>query len=187
MSNGIIEAYIEEDTKLKLQDYNEFSKSTEYIKDIEEEHEKLLSGEKRIPDKHLADKVSTTILEIDLSLVALMKSTSHKLIKLEKFLSKIEDIIFNDKTLADLDKGKLLQLYGQTRIMRGELLKSLNELKEKVDVDRLEGQIQALNIQNNKNEITTLDEIVEKILENDGFLDESIKVQLSEIDKIKEE
>ena len=187
MANDIIEAYVEEDIKLQLQDNNEFSKSVEYVKDLEEEHEKLLSGEKKVPDKEIADKVSTTMLEIDLSLVALMKSTSHKLLKLEKFLSKIEDIIYSDETLVELDKGKLLQLYGQTRIMRGELLKSLNELKEKVDTERLEGQIQSLNIQNNKNEITSLDEIVEKILSDDKFLEESFKTSISEIDKLKGE
>jgi len=185
MANDIIEAYIEEDVKLQMQDNNDFSKSVEYVKDLEEEHEKLLSGEKRVPDKEIADKVSTTMLEIDLSLVALMKSTSHKLLKLEKFLSKIEDIIYSDETLVELDKGKLLQLYGQTRIMRGELLKSLNELKEKVDTERLEGQIQSLNIQNNKNEITSLDEIVEKILSDDKFLEESIRTQLNTIEEIK--
>jgi predicted RNA-binding protein with EMAP domain len=187
MANDIIEAYIEEDIKLQIQENNEFSKSTEYVKDLEEEHEKLISGNSKVPKKEIADRVSTTMLEIDLSLVALMKSTSHKLLKLEKFLSKIEDIIFNDNTLEELDKGKLLQLYGQTRIMRGELLKSLNELREKVDTERLEGQIKSLNIQNNKNEITSLDEIVEKILSDDNFVKESLRTTLNEIDKIKGE
>ena len=185
MANDIIEAYIEEDVKLKLQDHEEFSKSIKYVKDLEEEQEKLLSGERRVPRKEIAEKVSTTMLEVDLSLVALMKSTANKLLKLEKFLSKIEDIIFNDTTLAELDKGKLLQLYGQTRIMRGELLKSLNELKKEVDTERLEGQIKALHIQNDKNEITSLDEIVEKILDNENFFQEAVKSNLDEIENIK--
>jgi len=185
MSQEIIEAYIEEDIKLQLQENNEFSKSSEYTKELEEEQEKLLSGKTKVPDIKILDRVSTTMLEIDLSLVALMKSTSHKLIKLENFLSKIEDIIFSNETLVDLDKGKLLQLYGQTRIMRGELLKSLNELREKVDTERLEGQIQSLNIKNDSDEISSLDEIVEKILSDENFLEESLKTSLKEIDKIK--
>jgi len=168
--------------------YNEdFKKIKEYTKDLESEQEKLLSGEKDIPDKDLAKTVSKTSLEIDLALIALMKSTSYKILKLEKFLSDIEAIIYSEETLKELDKGKLLQLYAQTRIMRGELLKSLNDLREKIDIDRIEGQIQALNIQNEKNEITTLDEIVEKILKDENFLEKAVEVNKDIIDEIKGE
>jgi len=168
--------------------YNEdFKKIKEYTKDLESEQEKLLSGEKDIPDKDLAKTISKTSLEIDLALIALMKSTSYKILKLEKFLSDIEAIIYSEETLKELDKGKLLQLYAQTRIMRGELLKSLNDLREKIDIDRIEGQIQALNIQNEKNEITTLDEIVEKILKDEKFLEKAVEVNKDIIDEIKGE
>jgi len=163
---------------------NEFSKTNEAIKKVEEAHEKL-AFEDKIPEKDIAKKVSLTQIEIDLGLASLAKSTALKLVKLEKYLSKIEDIIYNDETLTELDKGKLLQLYSQTRIMRSELLKSLTEIRSKIDFETLNAQIQALNIQNERNEISSLDEIVNKILENENFLNEVQELQKSKIDEIK--
>jgi len=144
---------------------NNFSKISKYTKNIDDQTEKLIETN-TLPTKEIISKVANTKLSVDLSFASVAQSTAIKLQKLEKFLGKIEDKLFSDKTLDNLSSADLLALYQSTRLMRTDAFKMLKDLRTDVDFDSLESQLLSLH---QKMETSTSDE--EKVSLN-SFLSE---------------
>jgi len=162
---------------------NEYKKAVEYTKSLEETQEKLIA-EKSIPDRDVAKDISTTEMAIDIAMAALAKQTSYKLLKLEKFLSKIEDRLFNDETIAELSKSELMELYTATRMMKADAFRTLKEIKKEIDFEKLEADIIASNARGDfKNSNTEVNEVINKIMNSDSFLEKAIEAQLKEVEK----
>jgi hypothetical protein len=162
-----------------------FQKAVEYTKRLEDSNEELLRDNK-VPDRDVAKLVSSTELSIDLALASQAKQLSHKLLKLEHFLSKIEDRLFNDDMIASLNEAELMQLYTNTRLMKTDAFRMLKEIKKEVDFDKLEVSIMALNAKGdmkNSDKDGNVNDVLEKIMSSDNFLDLAVKAQLDEIEK----
>jgi hypothetical protein len=161
-----------------------FQNAVEYTKRLEDSNEELLRDNK-IPDRDVAKLVSSTELSIDLSLASQAKQLSHKLLKLEHFLSKIEDRLFNDETIASLNEAELMQLYTNTRMMKQNSFQMLKEIRKEVDFDKLEVSIMALNAKGDMKSADdgNVNDVLEKIMASDNFLDAAVKAQLDEIEK----
>ena len=122
-------------------EYSDVSVMTEQI---QEETESLVR-DKKIPARAIIDEVSTTELAIDLAMANIAKQTAVKLQKLEGFLGKIEDKLFNDDILEKMNKGDLLLLYTNTRMMRSDAFKMIREIRKDVDFSTLEANLMSLH------------------------------------------
>jgi hypothetical protein len=163
---------------------DDFSNATEFTKEIEKSNEELLKHNK-IPDRNIAKLISSTEISIDLALAAQAKQLSHKMLKLESFLSKIEDTLFSDDTIAELDKGDLMNLYTNTRLMKTDSFRMLKDIKKEIDFDKLEVSIMALNAKDDMNTVdedSNVNDILDKLMKNEGFLDLAINAQLNEVE-----
>jgi len=188
MEDLIIADVVENEPSVLMEEREEnFSKANEYTKTIEESNEELLRDNK-IPDRNIAKIISSTELSIDLALAAQAKQLSHKMLKLESFLSSIEDMLFTETTLAEMDKSQLMALYTNTRLMKTDAFRMLKEIKKDIDFDKLEVSIMALNAKGDMNQETSagdVNDVLDKIMKSDSFLDVAIDAQLHEIDSEK--
>jgi hypothetical protein len=103
-----------------------------------------------IPDKEFVKRIKLSGLGISLSLIQLAKKLAGKLQIIEKYLSKLEDKIFNDKTLDSMETGELLHLYQSTRILFERTEDMLMKIQEKVDVESVSMLLKALNAKENE-------------------------------------
>ena len=188
MDELVIADVVENEPSVLMEEREEnFSKANEYTKTIEESNEELLRDNK-IPDRNIAKIISSTELSIDLALAAQAKQLSHKMLKLESFLSSIEDMLFTETTLAEMDKSQLMALYTNTRLMKTDAFRMLKEIKKDIDFDKLEVSIMALNAKGDMNQETSagdVNDVLDKIMKSDSFLDVAIDAQLHEIDSEK--
>ena len=177
------------DNPVSISRTDEFSKANDYTKKLEESNEELLRDNK-IPDREIAKLISSTELSIDIALAAQAKQLSHKLLKLEGFLSKIEDRLFNDETIAELDKSELMALYTNTRLMKTDAFKMLKEIKKDIDFDKLEVSIMALNAKGDmtkEHSSGDVNDVLEKLMKSESFLDVAIQAQLNDLEGNNEE
>jgi len=177
------------DNPVSISRTDEFSKANDYTKKLEESNEELLRDNK-IPDREIAKLISSTELSIDIAFAAQAKQLSHKLLKLEGFLSKIEDRLFNDETIAELDKSELMALYTNTRLMKTDAFKMLKEIKKDIDFDKLEVSIMALNAKGDmtkEHSSGDVNDVLEKLMKSESFLDVAIQAQLNDLEGNNEE
>jgi len=183
--NGVIQAEIvDEYQNDNMTDYNtnDYTNASEYTEKLVKTNEDILR-ENKIPERKIANDISTTEMSIDIAMAALAKQTSHKLLKLEGFLGKIEDILFNDTTIAEMSKGDLMDLYTATRMMKADSFRTLNQIKKDIDFEKLEMDIIASNIKgDNQSSAKNVNEVIDKIVNSNSFLDQAIQSQLDEID-----
>ena len=135
----------------EIPDQNIFKSLDILSKKDDEIIEKLLfDGD--IPDKDFIKRVKLSSLGVSLSLIQLAKKLAAKLQLIEKYLSKLEDKLFNDQTLETLETGELLQLYQSTRILFERTEDMLMKIQDKVDVDGVAMTLKALNAKSENEE-----------------------------------
>jgi len=122
-----------------------------------------------IPDKDFIKRVKLSSLGVSLSLIQLAKKLAAKLQLIEKYLSKLEDKLFNDQTLKTLETGELLQLYQSTRILFERTEDMLMKIQDKVDVEGVAMTLKALNAKS-ENEEESID------LENQEDIDDIMQM-----------
>lgn len=139
----LAEAYkeIDEISRPVSTEFSDISKMTE---NLDAQTTKLVA-EQQLPEKEVIGEVSTTDMVIDLSLANIAKQTSVKLNRMETFLSKIEDILYDDKSLEGMNKHELMALYTNTRLMRTDAFKMLSEIRKTVDFGLLEAQLLSMH------------------------------------------
>jgi len=152
-------------------EYSEVSDMTDRIK---QETESLVK-DRKIPERNIIHEVSTAELAIDLAMANLAKVTAVKLQKLEGFLGKIEDKLFNDDILDDMNKGDLLLLYTNTRMMRSDAFKMIREIRKEVDFSTLEANLLSLHAKeslksDDDDDDDKLQSILSSLLHDDNFL-----------------
>jgi len=189
MQDAIIIADVMDDDEpsvlMEKQSSDHFSQANEFTQTLEQSNEDLLKHNK-IPDRSIAKIISNTEISIDLALAAQAKQLSHKMLKLERFLSKIEDELFSDTTIAELDKSDLMALYTNTRLMKTDSFRMLKDIKKDIDFDNLEVSIMALNAKGDMNaadQDSDVGDVLDKLMKNEGFLDLAINAQLNEVDE----
>ena len=162
-------------------DYSEVSEMT---KRLGEETENLVRDQK-IPAKDIIGQVSVTDMVIDLAMASLAKQTSVKLQKLELFLGKIEDKLFDDKTLEGMSSSDLAGLYANTRLMRTDAFRMLKDIKKDVDFTSLEANLLSLHakksLDDDSDEHNQMRSILETILTDSDFLDAAVESQTKEL------
>lgn len=175
---------VDEIKELKVEyDEENYIKANEYTENLETTHEDLLS-KKAIPDREIAKDISLTGMSIDIAMAALAKQTSYKLLKLEKFLSKIEDRLFNDETIAELTKSELMDLYTATRMMKTDAFRTLKEIKKEIDFEKLEADIISSNVRGEvKNSNSDINDVLNKVMNSESFLEQAIQAQINEVEK----
>ena len=122
---------------------------------LSEEDDKIIEEllfEGKIPDKDFVNRVKLSGLGVSLSLIQLSKKLAAKLQIIEKYLSKLEDKLFNDETIETLETGELLQLYQGTRILFERTEDMLMKIQEKVDIDSVAMLLKGLNAKENGEE-----------------------------------
>ncbi len=149
MSTDIIdveleEAFAEIDELTGHEAPSEFSAISDMTENLGHQTEQLVQHQK-LPEKEVIGEVSTTDMVIDLSLANIAKQTSVKLSKMETFLSRIEDRLYDDKTLEKMNKHELMALYTNTRLMRTDAFKMLAEIRKTVDFSALEAQLLSMH------------------------------------------
>ena len=164
----ILEEYGEEEAHTE---YSEVSTMTENIQD----ETVSLVKEQKIPERNIISEVSTSELAIDLAMANLAKQTAVKLQKLEGFLGKIEDKLFNEKILDDMNKGDLLLLYTNTRMMRGDSFRMLREIRKEVDFASLEANLLSLHAKESVKNAgddagDRMNSILEQLFTDDSFI-----------------
>ena len=136
---------------------------------LSEQDDKIIEElmfEGKIPDKNFIKRVKFSSLGVSLSLIQLSKKLAAKLQVIEKYLSKLEDKLFNETTLNSLETNELLQLYQSTRILFERTEDMLMKIQEKIDIDGITMTLKALNTKNeDENEEIEYDEDIEDILE----------------------
>jgi len=155
----------------------EYSEVSEMTDNIKGETESLVR-DKKIPERSIINEVSTTELAIDLAMANLAKQTAVKLQKLEGFLGKIEDKLFKDDILEDMNKGDLLLLYTNTRMMRSDAFKMIREIRKDVDFSTLEANLLSLHAKESIKNATDdsedgVNSILQSLLSDDNFLDQA--------------
>lgn len=140
----------------EYQDQN-FFKSLDLLSKKDDEIIEKLLFEGEVPDKDFIKRIKLSSLGVSLSLIQLAKKLSAKLQLIEKYLSKLEDKLFNDATLETLETGELLQLYQSTRILFERTEDMLMKIQEKVDIDSVSMLLKALNAKENEEESVDLD------------------------------
>jgi len=140
---------------------------------IKEETEKLVR-DRKIPERNIISEVSTAELAIDLAMANIAKQTAVKLQKLEGFLGKIEDKLFNDEILDKMNKGDLLLLYTNTRMMRSDAFRMIREIRKDVDFSTLEANLLSLHakesISSSNNGDESMNSILQTLLSDENFL-----------------
>jgi len=155
--NNLINAELVDDlkdleiNKDEYEDQNIF-KSLDILSKKDDEIIENLLFEGDIPDKDFVKRVKMSSLGVSLSLIQLAKKLAAKLQLIEKYLSKLEDKLFNEKTLETLETGELLQLYQSTRILFERTEDMLMKIQEKVDVDGVAMTLKALNAKSENEE-----------------------------------
>ena len=155
--NNLINAELVDDlkdleiNKDEYEDQNIF-KSLDILSKKDDEIIENLLFEGEIPDKDFVKRVKMSSLGVSLSLIQLAKKLAAKLQLIEKYLSKLEDKLFNEKTLETLETGELLQLYQSTRILFERTEDMLMKIQEKVDVDGVAMTLKALNAKSENEE-----------------------------------
>jgi len=152
----------------------EFSNISDMTENLGQQTEELVRGQ-TLPQKEVIGEVSTTDMVIDLSLANIAKQTSVKLSKMETFLSRIEDRLYDDKTLEKMNKHELMALYTNTRLMRTDAFKMLAEIRRTVDFSALEAQLLSMHSKESMRDDTVgqgdkMKGMLEQMLTNPEFL-----------------
>lgn len=153
----------------------EYSDVSTMTGNIKSETESLVR-DRKIPERSIINEVSTTELAIDLAMANLAKTTAVKLQKLEGFLGKIEDKLFKDDILDDMNKGDLLLLYTNTRMMRSDAFRMIREIRKDVDFSTLEANLLSLHAKESLKESDDEDgadkmqSILQTLLHDENFL-----------------
>ena len=154
-------------------DYSEVSEMTVRI---QEDTENLVR-EQKIPDKDIIGQVSVTDMVIDLAMASLAKQTSVKIQKLETFLGKLEDRLFDDKNLSKMKPGDLANLYTSTRMMRTDAFRMLKEIKKDVDFSALEANLLSLHSKEAMNADVEggdkMKSLLQSLLTDDSFIEKA--------------
>jgi len=163
----------------------DFSKISKYTQLINDQTEKLVDKNK-LPAREIINQIATTDIVIDLAFASLARQTALKILELETFLSKIEDRLFDQETIANLSNADLLNLYQTTRIMKSDSFKTLSSLRKDIDFDKLEATLLALH---NKEQLKDLNDtesgkvrsILEQLLTSPEFTKSFSKQQEKKI------
>ena len=152
----------------------EYSDVSEMTENIRHETESLVK-DRKIPERSIIGEVSTAELAIDLAMASIAKQTAVKLQKLEGFLGKIEDKLFNDDILDDMNKGDLLLLYTNTRMMRSDAFRMIREIRKDVDFSTLEANLLSLHAKESIKNATDdsedgMNSILQSLLADENFL-----------------
>ena len=83
-------------------------------------------------------------LGISLQLVQLARKLSAKLQIIEKYLSRLEDKLFDERTINSMNTSEAMQLYSQTRILFERTENMLMQIQERVDLDNIEMTLKTL-------------------------------------------
>ena len=178
---GLIEATVETTS--------EYSDVSDMTQNIQEETESLVR-DKKIPERSIISEVSTTELAIDLAMANIAKQTAVKLQKLEGFLGKIEDKLFNDEILDKMNKGDLLLLYTNTRMMRSDAFKMIREIRKDVDFSTLEANLMSLHAKESIKDAEGDDgmkSILQTLLSDENFLNDAESEQMNAMSDNEEE
>jgi len=159
----------------------EFSRIDKASENLENVQEDLLRDGK-VPSRETAREVSTTDTIVDLALATLARTSAVKLIKMEKFISSIEDELLSEESLANMPKEQMLNIYGQLRMLRNTTLQNVRDIRKEVDFSELEVKIIAANAKGDMNSVgSTVNEVLDKIMNNADFLEKSIQLQKDQI------
>ncbi len=153
-------------------EYSDVSLMTQGIKDETES----LVRDKKIPARSIISDVATAELAIDLAMANIAKQTAVKLQKLEGFLGKIEDKLFNDEILDKMNKGDLLLLYTNTRMMRSDAFRMIREIRKDVDFSSLEANLMSLHAKESIKDAEgndTMNSILATLLSDENFLSDA--------------
>ena len=157
----------------------EYSDVSEMTVNIQNETESLVR-DKKIPERSIISEVSTAELAIDLAMANLAKQTAVKLQKLEGFLGKIEDKLFKDDILEKMNKGDLLLLYTNTRMMRSDAFKMIREIRKDVDFSTLEANLMSLHAKESIKDAEgddSMNSILQTLLSDENFLNDAASEQ----------
>ena len=157
----------------------EYSDVSEMTQNIQDETESLVR-DKKIPERSIISEVSTAELAIDLAMANIAKQTAVKLQKLEGFLGKIEDKLFNDDILEKMNKGDLLLLYTNTRMMRSDAFKMIREIRKDVDFSTLEANLMSLHAKESIKDAEgddSMNSILQTLLSDENFLNDAASEQ----------
>ena len=183
-----MELYMAEKELADMDANTEYSDVSEMTKRLGEETENLVRDQK-IPAKDIIGQVSVTDMVIDLAMASLAKQTSVKLQKLETFLGKLEDKLFDEKNLAKMKPNDLANLYTSTRMMRTDAFRMLKEIKKDVDFTSLEANLLSLHAKKSLDDDTDenhqMRSILESILMNEDFLETAVGIQVDDLNKDK--
>lgn len=163
----------------------EYSEVSDMTQSIQEETEALVR-DKKIPARAIIADVSTTELAIDLAMANIAKQTAVKLQKLEGFLGKIEDKLFNDDILDKMNKGDLLLLYTNTRMMRSDAFRMIREIRKDVDFSTLEANLMSLHAKESIKDAEgddSMNSILQTLLSDENFLSDAEEEQINAMNK----
>jgi len=168
--------------------YSDVSAMTE---NIQEETENLVR-DRKIPERTIISEISTAELAIDLAMANLAKQTAVKLQKLEGFLGKIEDKLFNEDILENMNKGDLLLLYTNTRMMRSDAFRMIREIRKDVDFSTLEANLLSLHAKESIKHATDdsndgMNSILQSLLADENFLQTAEQSQTDAMNETKED
>lgn len=160
--------------------HTEYSEVSDMTENIKEETEKLVR-DRKIPERNIINDITTAELAIDLAMANIAKQTAVKLQKLETFLGKIEDKLFNDDILDDMNKGDLLLLYTNTRMMRSDAFKMIREIRKDVDFSTLEANLLSLHAKESIKDATDeedgMNSLLQSLLSDENFMSTAEQVQ----------
>jgi len=193
MSNEIIEAELEDAYEAidKLTEKpGEFSEITDMTENIHHQTKNLVRDQK-LPEKEVIAEISTTDMVIDLSLANIAKTTAMKLTKMETFLGKIEDKLYDDQILDKMNKHELMALYTNTRLMRTDAYKMLVEIRKNTDFSTLEAQLLSLHSKESMREDDSsnggqMRSVIEQIMLDPDFLARAAAKQKENLNKEQE-
>ena len=189
MSNDIIELELKNGEEI-MEEYGEVKPFTEYsdvttmTENIASETENLVEHQ-TIPKRDIISEVSTAELAIDLAMANIAKQGAVKIQKLEGFLGKIEDKLFQEDILEDMSKGDLLLLYTNTRMMKADAFRMIREIRKDVDFANLEANLLSLHAKESVKEASgdKMNSILEELFSDDTFLKSAEKNMRTNMDK----
>ncbi len=167
-----LELYKAKEELNNLEHSTEYSEVSEMTSRIQEETESLVKDQK-IPEKDIIGQVSVTDMVIDLAMASLAKQTSVKIQKLETFLGKLEDRLFEDGSLDNMSKADLAGLYSSTRMMRTDAFRMLKEIKKDVDFSALEANLLSLHSKESMKDGSggeQMKSLLQSLLTDDSFI-----------------
>jgi hypothetical protein len=173
-----MEVLPKEGSSIEVKKQNNFSKVNEANPEIDKSLEKVIFN-KEIPGNEVIGEISTMNLSLDLALASVAKKGALKIIKMENFLSKIEDELFTEENLENLDIVELMQMYQLVRISRNETIKNIKEIRQDVNFENLEASILSMN---NKQQLTDISNgeikgLLQGLLENPTIVEQIKKKQ----------